>query len=720
MIDETFDADDLVAGATGVLVIDLDGVQRITSFGIRAWVNALKRLRTDYYCLINCQPNLVSQLNLVTGFAVQGEVVSFHAPFFCPECDDSTSMVLDLRRPEHRQAVASLELPEVECPSCGSACEFDDMPDVYFQYFRAASLPNPPVLANAMIDGRETGQSFVIEKQIEGSITALWMSGTLDKPGYFRRLADGLQGDVVIVTANIEEVTAQGIKALSSFLHAPDMTLYLARVPPCLSLALALARPGTFGGTLGGKLDGRPHSKLGAARVVSVMLPFYCAHCDRTVAIEVPAGSLMDESKAASFEGYCPDCSHKAHPRVPADLFSAVHDLPLCPTPPQVREYLIARPNSPTPETRPGIDTTGENPLGKYRIQKFLGSGGMGEVFLARHLGPAGFEKPVVVKRIRADLLADSKAVDLFLQEARLSARLSHPNLVQIFDFGQVEDGYFLTMEYVDGPDLQTVLATCQAVHVDIPIELCCRILSDLCKGLHAAHHYRDESGQVRPIVHRDVTPGNVLISSEGVVKLTDFGIAKSEISSHETQPGLLKGTVRFIAPELLTSPKLSSSRPTIDIYGAGVLLYECLTGHPLFEGEGWANTLKAVLEQPVPRLSQRRIGISPHLERTFQRAVERNPNKRYQDILDLQSDLEKAIRELNRPASSHDLAMWLQALSERKDTHADTGEKARTGSGEMTLEHDTTAVNVLPKDRDDYGDDSGDDSGTKNGAGSR
>jgi serine/threonine-protein kinase len=485
------------------------------------------------------------------------------------------------------------------------------------------------------------------------------------------------------------------------------MTLYLARVPPCLSLGLT--RPNK----VGGKLDGN----LGAARVVSVLLPFFCAHCDRTVAIEVPGTSLADETKAASFEGYCPDCSHKAHPRVPAELLAAVHDLPLGPTPPQVREYLIARPNSPTPETRPGIEATGENPLGKYRIQKFLGSGGMGEVFLARHLGPAGFEKPVVVKRIRADLLADSKAVDLFLQEARLSARLSHPNLVQIFDFGQVEDGYYLTMEYVDGPDLQTVLATCEALHLDIPIELCCRILSDLCKGLHAAHHYRDESGQVQPIVHRDVTPGNVLISSEGVVKLTDFGIAKSEISSNETQPGLLKGTVRFIAPELLTSPKLSSSRPTIDIYGAGVLLYECLTGQALFAGEGWANTLKAVLEQPVPRLSQHRIGISPHLERTFQRAVERNPNKRYQDILDLQSDLERAIKELNRPASSRDLAMWLHDLLERKDALADTSDQARADSGELALEHDTTAVNVLPKASDDAGEDAGDEPGARNKA---
>jgi eukaryotic-like serine/threonine-protein kinase len=683
VIDETFDADDLVAGATGVMVIDLDGVQRITSFGIRAWINALKRLRTDYYCLINCQPSMVSQLNLVTGFAAKGEVVSFHAPYFCPECDDSTSVFLDLRQAEHRQAVASLELPEVTCPSCGSQCEFDDLVEAYFQYFRAAPMPNPPVLANALIDGREAGQAFMIEKQIDDTITGLWMSGTMDRPGYFRRLADGLQGDVVIVTAHVDEVTPQGLTAFSNFLRGPDMTLYLARVPPCLSMGLATRK-----------------GQLGATRVVSVLLPFYCVACDRAVVIEVPGASFADRDSAAALEGYCPDCSQKAQPRIPADLLAAVHDLPLGESPPAVREYLLDRPDS--PETRPGLNSTSENPLGKYRIQRLLGSGGMGEVYLARHLGPAGFEKPVVIKRIRPDLLADSNTVDLFLQEARLSARLSHPNVVQIFDFGKVEDGYYLSMEYVDGPDIQTLLTACHALNVDIPIELCCRIISDLCKGLHAAHHYRDETGEVRPIVHRDVTPGNVLISSEGVVKLTDFGIAKSELSSDETQPGMLKGTMRFIAPELLISPKFSSARPTIDIYGAGVLMYECMTGQPLFDGEGWASTLKAVLDQPIPRLSQQRMGVSPHLERTFQRAVERNPYKRYQDILELHNDLEQAVKELDRPAASHDLAAWMHDLLGRRDDLSGKTRAPMSLSQERNLANDITAVNLFtdPKAR--------------------
>jgi eukaryotic-like serine/threonine-protein kinase len=677
VIDETFNADDLVAGASGVMVIDLEGVQRITSFGIRAWINALKRLRTDYYCLINCQPSLVSQLNLVTGFVARGEVVSFHAPFFCPECDDSTSIILDLRQPEHRQAVSSLELPEVTCPSCKSPCEFDDMLDAYFQYFRAAPMPNPPVLANALIDGREAGRAFIIEKQIDDTITGLWMSGTMDRPGYFRRLADGLQGDVVIVTANLDEVTPQGLAAFCNFLRGPDMTLYLARVPPCLSMGLA-----------------SHEQPLGATRVVSVLLPFHCASCDRAVTIEVPGASLADHDSAAAIEGYCPDCAQKAQPRISTELFAAIRKLPLGESPPRVREYLLDRPDGPA--ARPDLDNTGTNPLGKYRIQRLLGSGGMGEVYLARHLGPAGFEKPVVIKRIRPDLLADTNAVELFLHEARLSARLSHPNVVQIFDFGKVEDGYFLTMEYVDGPDILTLLTACDALDVDIPIELCCRIISDLCKGLHAAHHYRDETGEVRPIVHRDVTPGNVLISSDGVVKLTDFGIAKSEISGDETQPGILKGTMRFIAPELLISPKFSSARPTIDIYGAGVLMYECMTRKPLFDGQGWASTLKAVLDQPIPRLSQERDGVSPHLERTFQRAVERNPYKRYQDILELQTDLEQALKELDRPAGSHDLAAWIHDLLGRNDALSGKSRAPLTMSQERALENDVTAVNLF------------------------
>lgn len=677
IIDETFSGDDLVTGASGIMVIDLGGVQRITSFGIRAWVQALKRLRADYYCLVNCQPNIVSQLNLVTGFAVKGEVVSFHAPFFCPECDESPSIVLDLRRPDHRLAVATLELPPVKCPSCGAACEFDDMPDLYFQYFRAAPMPNPPVLANAMIDGRETGQAFVIEKQIEDTITGLWMSGIMDKPGYFRRLADGLQGQVVVVTGEVEDATPQGLKAFRTFLATPDLAIFLARLPACLITALSSSS-----------------DRLGAARIVSLLLPFFCSHCARQVAISVPATAIKDPSFASTYEGYCPDCSHRAQPRLSDELIEAALGLPLDEPPANVRDYLAERVTSSTPEAGGRVDSTGTHPFGKYRVQKFLGSGGMGEVYLARQLGPGGFERLVVLKRIRADRLADNQAVDLFMQEAKLSARLSHPNIVQIFDFGKIDDGYFLTMEYVDGLDLHSVLALCRKLHVDVPVELACRIISDLCKGLYAAHHHKDEHGQAQPIIHRDVTTGNVLISVDGVVKLTDFGIAKASDSSNTTQPGLIKGTVRFIAPEVFNSPRVGSFRPTVDIYGAGVLLYECITCKPLFAGDTWASTLKAVLEQPIPRLSQHRIGISPHLERTFQRAVDRNPNKRHQDIGELGRELEHAIDELHRPAAPQDLAEWLRELLERRDVLARMGQDVRIES-RYELEHEATAMDM-------------------------
>ena len=651
-IDETFDIEEFLTGAVGVMVIDLDGVNRITSYGIRSWIDALERLQVDYYCFVRCTPQIVAQLNMVTGFVGKGEVVSFHAPFYCPSCEHITSLVFDLRRADHRQSLATIDAQPVDCPKCGDPCEFDDIPDIYLQYFRGTPMPSPPALANALIDGRETGQAFSIEKQVTSTVTGFWMWGTMDRPQYFRRLGDGLQGDVVIVMAEVESAGDRPLKAFLKFLRSDEAAMYLARVPSHLLVRLAQKK-----------------RALGDAKLISVLLPFYCAHCKRTVTIEVPGQVLARSNGFSGYSGYCTDCGHKAQPRIPGDVLEAGQHLPFGAAPRSVLEYLVERSRGPTPDAETWDDETVDNPLiSKYRIEKYLGRGGMSDVYRARHVGPAGFEKIVVIKRIRDDRLADASSVDMFLQEARLSARLSHPNLVQIFDFGQMEGSYYLTMEYVDGPDLRTVLNLCRKLHIDVPLELGLRIVSDVCQGLHAAHTHKNDLGQQEPIIHRDVTPGNVLISSGGVVKLTDFGIAGQADPDGQTQPEPVKGTVRFIAPEMLTSPRFSSARPTVDIYGAGVLLFECLTSRPLFGGESWAETLKAILERPVPGLSQYRVGISPHLERTFFRAVERNPNKRYQEARQLQRHLDRAIDELKRPASAQHLADWMSGVLARQN----------------------------------------------------
>lgn len=671
-IDETFQVDELTSGTYGVLVIDLAEVQRVTSFGIREWISALLKLRADYFCLINCTPSIVSQLNLVSGFAGKGEVVSFQAPYLCPDCDTASTTLLDLRRSDHQQVVATFEPPPLDCPECGEESEFDDLPELYLQYFRSAALPNPPALAALIIDGRDTGQTFNLEKHIADTVTAVWMSGAMHRAPYFKHLAEGLQGDVVIVATDVDSVADDGLRGFTRFLRAPELSSYLARVPTALVVSLAEYAQAHHGGD------------LGAANLVSVMLPAHCGHCHRDISIEVGkdtvellvarADELSDVQTSAEappaeriVDIYCPHCAHVARPAAPAEWLHAIAQLPMSVAPGSIAQYLADRPNGPSPETEDESSSEGNPLTGRYKIIRRLGSGGMGDVFLGRRTGPAGFEKLVVIKRIRTDRVADGDVVDSFLEEARLSARLSHPNIVQIFDLGTVEDEYFLSMEYVDGLDLRTIFRINEKLALDTPIGICCRIIGDLCQALHAAHIHKDESGKARPIIHRDVSPGNVLISVDGVAKLTDFGIAKAGDSQNETKSGIIKGTMRYIPPEVLRGPKAKTLHPRIDIYGAGILLYECLTGRALFSGDGWVHTLRAILRQSVPKLTEQRPGVSPALEQTFEKAIARDPRKRYQEIREFQRDLEAAVVEMGAVVTNSQLAAWVRDLIDRK-----------------------------------------------------
>ena len=651
-IDETFQVGEFVAGIHGVLVVDLDAVQRITSFGIREWITALQKLQADYYCFINCTPSIVSQLNLVSGFAGKGEVISFHAPYLCRHCNAPATKVLDLRRSDHRQVVASLEPPPLTCPSCGEESEFDDLPELYFQYFQGAPLPNPPALATHIIDGGDTGQAFNMEKHIADTVTAVWISGTMSRGAYFKHLADGLQGDVVIVAGDIDGVSDDGLAGFVSFLRAPGLTTYLARVPPVLVSSLADTA-----------------NDLGEAKVVSLMLPCHCSHCHRDVLAEITESALgqLADGPEGSLDLYCPDCARGVSPAPPAEWLAAAQSLPVAALPESVAEYLADRPRGPSVVPKTGNMAPSDPLAERYKIVRRLGSGGMGDVFLARRIGPARFEKLEVIKRIRTDRIEDGEAVNSFLEEARLSARLTHPNIVQIFNLDKVGDEYLLSMEYVDGLDLRTIFNLNEKLSLETPIGICCRIIMDLCQALHAAHTHRDESGNPRPIIHRDVSPGNVMISLDGVAKLTDFGIAKAGDSQNETKSGIIKGTMRYIPPEVLRGPRAKTLHPRIDVYAAGVLLFECLAGRALFTGDGWVHTLRAILRQTIPKLTTERPGVSAALEQAFERAIERDPNKRYQEALEFHRDLEAAAEEMGLSVTNTQLAAWVHDLIDRQ-----------------------------------------------------
>src|SRR5262245_18293462 len=212
-------------------------------------------------------------------------------------------------------------------------------------------------------------------------------------------------------------------------------------------------------------------------------------------------------------------------------------------------------------------------PFGNYRLVRRIARGGMAEVFLARHLGMEGFERRVAIKRILPHLSEAEEFKSMFLDEARLAAQLTHPNIVHIYDFGRVDEYYFIGMEFVDGVDLGRLIR--HARNRPVPFEFAARIFSDVCSGLHYAHNAVDGEGRPLGLVHRDVTPQNVLVTYDGVVKLVDFGIAKAAWQAGRTRPGVVKGKFAYMSPEQVEGRRLDGRS---DVFSAGICLYELIT----------------------------------------------------------------------------------------------------------------------------------------------
>lgn len=283
--------------------------------------------------------------------------------------------------------------------------------------------------------------------------------------------------------------------------------------------------------------------------------------------------------------------------------------------------------------------------IGKYQMIQKLATGGMAEVFLAKSAGPMGFEKSLVVKRILPHLATEPSFVDMFLSEARLAAQLNHPNIVQIFDFGEADDTYFIAMEYIDGVNLREVIRRAGAVGLALPLAFCARVISAACEGLAFAHDCIDPATNLpMNIIHRDISPDNILLSRQGSVKIVDFGIAKAAGMSPHTQTGVLKGKLAYMPPEQLRNEPLDRRA---DVYALGIVLYELLTGFKPFRASSEAALLQAILSEPEVPVEQRRSDVPEPLQRILSRAISKDREKRYPDCPSFQADLEAFIVEL-------------------------------------------------------------------------
>ncbi|HEY4222498.1 MAG TPA: FHA domain-containing serine/threonine-protein kinase, partial [Myxococcota bacterium] len=230
-----------------------------------------------------------------------------------------------------------------------------------------------------------------------------------------------------------------------------------------------------------------------------------------------------------------------------------------------------------------------------------LGRGGMADVLLARRIGPGGFKKEIALKRLLPEMAHDKNFVDMFLQEARIAARISHPNVVQIFDLGWDGQRYFIAMEYVPGWNLALIQRGARRSG-ETPIAIACHIGLDLCAGLKAAHSSTDEDGRPLRIIHRDVSPQNVLVSVDGTAKLSDFGVSRAADSIRRTKTGELKGKLAYMAPEQLEE-SLGQVDHKTDIFAAAATIYECFVGFALFRRGNDVETMQALLHDPIPDL---------------------------------------------------------------------------------------------------------------------
>ena len=299
--------------------------------------------------------------------------------------------------------------------------------------------------------------------------------------------------------------------------------------------------------------------------------------------------------------------------------------------------------------------------LGGYTIVRKLAKGGMAEIYLARSLGPEGFEKLVVLKRILPKYASNPKFVQLFLDEAKLAASLDHPNVVHVYDMGRVDGHYFFTMEYVHGQDTRSILRKASRLKGHhIPIAIAVQIVRSMASALHHAHERKRPDGTARDIVHRDVSPSNILVSYDGAIKLADFGVAKAASSSVRTRTGALKGKVGYMSPEQARGMMIDRRS---DVFSLGVVLWELLAMQRLFKTDNDLATIQAIINTPPPALAKYRDDCPPELDRIANKALEKDPATRYQSAQQLQRDLEELARELRLDQSSISLSSYMTEL---------------------------------------------------------
>ncbi len=316
--------------------------------------------------------------------------------------------------------------------------------------------------------------------------------------------------------------------------------------------------------------------------------------------------------------------------------------------------------------------------FGRYFLIDKIAVGGMAEVFKAKSFSHGGFEKLLVIKRILQHLSANDEFVEMFVDEAKISVELQHPNIVQIYDFGRIAENYFIAMECVEGKDVKGILRKLAERRKLLPLEYAVYIAHEMCKGLDYAHKRTDMQGNPLGIIHRDVSPSNILVSYSGEVKVADFGIAKAEISAYNTRGGVLKGKFEYMSPEQASGEHLNHLS---DVFATGIILHEMLTGRRLFKTDSDIKTLERIKIVDVKPPSTLNPGIPQRLDDIVMKALSQDRYHRFQDARELQTALLEfmypATPDLTRENLGHFLTELFSAEIRDERIRLEEGTKA-------------------------------------------
>jgi eukaryotic-like serine/threonine-protein kinase len=331
--------------------------------------------------------------------------------------------------------------------------------------------------------------------------------------------------------------------------------------------------------------------------------------------------------------------------------------------------------------------------LGRYELVGELARGGMGTVYLARHAGEAGFQRLFAIKVMHPHLAAETDFVDMLRDEARIAARIHHPNVVSIVDLGTIDDIHYVVMEYVEGPSFGTLLK--RTGDRILPAHVVA-VMIDALEGLHAAHTLQDDEGGEIHLVHRDISPQNILVGADGIGRITDFGVAKAETRISSTRPGVRKGKLAFMAPEQIKEGDNIDRRA--DIWAAGVVLWVALTGRHLFKGESDAATVLALLTKDIPPPSTHGHKPPAAFDEIVLRALNRDPGQRFESALEMADALRKVAAASGHTCSKHDVAKWVgQVFGEELALRRQAIREAAANRDEADRFSEASQIGTLP-----------------------